>query len=380
MPARDRSRDLRVTLGGSGYHYLGNPKTQFYYVQEGKTEECHDFVGNFAGANSFDLRSNDRTFPYFHGSWSPSGTLLIKLDNLPAYSMNPEAPDPLTQWGAVSGSQLDTWGAELLADTNPNKPDVSLPTFFGEMKDLPSLVRDWGGDLLKKVAKGYLSWRWAIRPMMSDVRKLLTFQDSVERRFEELRRLRDGEGIRKRKTLDSGHVETSWTSPFVINSNYITVYAKSRLIHHKRVWGSVCYKVAPDFVLPESNDELRRLAKRLTYGITSHELLSTAWELLPWSWLIDWFSTIGDTITALNNTVPLVRSRSCVMRTISSEKLFEITNLPNASFSFTGRPWGKRIRKERYVINPILPFSLSLPLLDSGKWSVLASLAALRRK
>jgi len=380
MPARSRSRNLRLTVTGSGYDSLGSPQLQFYSVQEGPTEECHDFVGNRAGANGFDKRTNDRTFPYFHGTWILGGVLRIQLNQLPAYSMNPEAPDPLTNYGTLSALQLNNLAWKVLADTNPNAPDVSLPTFFGELKDLPSLVRDWGGDLLKKVAKGHLSWRWAVKPMMGDIRKLCDFSENIERRYRELEHLRDGNGLKRRVGLGSDNSVGAWTSPSVINSNYITVNARSRTTHQMKMWGTVCYKVAPGFTIPRSySPELLSLARRLTYGITSHELLATAWELTPWSWFADWFLGIGDTIAATNNTVPLTRTRPCVMRTLSAEKEFEITNLPTALFSYTGRPWGKRTRLERYVVAPTLPFSLSLPLFDGGKWSVLASLAALRK-
>jgi hypothetical protein len=293
--------------------------------------------------------------------------------------MNPEAPDPLTFYGTVGALEKSNKAWEILANTNPNVPAVSVPAFIGELKDLPSLVKDWGGDLLKQVAKGHLSWRWAVKPMMGDIRKMLDFTKQVNDRLEWLKRLRDGNGLKRRCSLGSSNSSDSFGASSPIHSNGFTVQARSRVHHSMRMWGTVQYKVAPGTSLPKSDRELYNLARRLTYGITSHELLAATWELLPWSWFVDWFVGVGDTIAALNNTVPLTWGRFCLMRRIAAKREFEITAKP-AFITVNGMPAGERIRKERYVIAPVLPFSLSLPLVDSGKWSVLASLAALRRK
>lgn len=389
MPARSRTRDQRATVTGGLYHFLSVPKLQFYSVLDGRREACDDFVGNRTGANGFDMRTNEVNFPLFSGEFYSGSMLHTGAYGLPAANMNPEAPDPLTRYGTVSSLGKSNAAWDILANTNPNVPDVSLPTFLGELKDFPSLLRQFkelpqrirghGRDLLKEVAQGHLSWRWAIKPMMGDIRKMLDFQKAVNDRVQWLKHLRDGNGLKRRCSLASDENTGAWSGSSPIHTNGFTVQARSRVLHSMRMWGTVQYKVAPGTVLPETDSEINYLAWRLTYGITSHEALATAWELLPWSWAVDWFIGVGNTIAALNNTVPLTWGRFCLMRTIKALREFEITTKP-AFISVSGVARGERIRKERYVIAPILPFSLSLPLVDSGKWSVLASLAALRRK
>lgn len=149
----------------------------------------------------------------------------------------------------------------------------------------------------------------------------------------------------------------------------------------KEVWGTAQWKIAPDAVLPQLGfGPLRNLALRLNYGITSHEALATAWELMPWSWLADWFSNIGDVIAATNNSVPLLWQKICVMRkmkTIIDAKVDRSISTPwvtlDSDFVLEYE------YKERRPCFPVLPFPFpSLPIIDGGKMSILASLAALR--
>lgn len=378
MPARNRSRDLRTTVSGGLYHYLGSPKLQTYSTLEGRREYCDDFVGNRAGANGFDKRTNDVYFPRFDGEFFSGSTLLYAAYMLPAINMNPEAPDPLTQYGTIGTGTLNNAYWDILANTNPNVPAVSLPQVLGELKDIPGLVRDWGRNILKDVASGYLSWRWALRPLWSDLTKLNNFMFLTNQRFLWLKQLRDGTGLRRRHDLARDQTVTAWSASSPIHSNTFTVQARSRTTYSMRMWGTAQYKLAPGTVLPKTTDELYKLANSQTLGINSYELLAAAWELFPWSWAIDWFVNVGDIIAANNNSIPLTMSHPCLMRTISAKREFEITAKPNF-ITVIGSPEGFRERKERYVLSYALPFPISFPLIGD-QWPILASLAALKLK
>jgi hypothetical protein len=271
---------------------------------------------------------------------------------------------------------------EILAKTNPSQAHVSVPTFVGELKDLPGLVRGYGRNLLKNAANGYLSWRWAIKPMISDLRKLLNFTKAVDDRTMMLMKLRDGRTLRKRVKLGEGK---GGLSPGIY-----TVESKSggglsctfEENHAYKAWGSAQWKLLPDSQLPTLGyGPLKQLAKELTFGFTSHEALATAWELTPWSWLADWFANTGKIIAATNNTVGCTWSHICYMRTSESR---------TQTYNFTGDAWMleglqnqtyilTQKRKERYVCFPAVPFPFpQLPILTNGQWSILAALAAQR--
>jgi hypothetical protein len=268
---------------------------------------------------------------------------------------------------------------ELLAKTNPNKPHVNMLQFIGELKDIPSLVQDEGRRVLRQIAKGYISWRWAIKPMINDVLGLCSFGEAVNKRLAQLNRLKDGKGLRKRVSLGHDSQETV-TGPWPLDSltQGSRLMVKERITASYKMWGVANYKLADGAVLPEKGSpEMFNLARDLCQGLNSAGALSAAWELLPWSWFVDWFSHIGDVIDATNNTVPLTWGNLSVMRTSKTVKVLEPTLVP-ADITISKNLPNTWTRKERHSVFPLLPFSPSLPLFDSGKWSILSALAVLR--
>jgi hypothetical protein len=257
-----------------------------------------------------------------------------------------------------------------------------VPTFVGELKDLPGLVKGYGDNLLKSVANGYLSWRWAVKPMISDLRKLFNFTKAVDDRIIMLMKLRDGRTLRKRVKLGTVHGSLSPAVLTVESKTGGGIGGTFKAYHTSTAWGTVQWKLLPDSILPTLGyGPLEKMARQLTFGFTSHEALATAWELTPWSWLADWFANTGDIIAATNNTVGCTWKDICYMRT--SESHTEV-------ISFTGDPWMiaglnnqnyvlTQKRKERYVCSPSVPFPFpKLPMLTNGQWSILAALAAQR--
>jgi hypothetical protein len=258
-----------------------------------------------------------------------------------------------------------------------------VPTFVGELRDLPGLVKGMGDKLLKRVANGYLSWRWAIRPMLNDLRKLVNFVKAVDDRTKMLMRLRDGATLKKRCSLGNEDGRVDDPRVYIMESRFGGgLEAKAYTTKSVKAWGSCSWKLLPDSVLPTLGyGPLEELAKDLTFGLTSYEYLATTWELTPWSWLADWFANTGDIIAATNNTVGCTWKDICYMRTVLTDvKVYDWTGDPWMLAGLGDQTYIVRwIRKERYVCFPAVPFPFpKLPILTNGQWSILAALAAQR--
>lgn len=379
--AQLKQRDLRATVGGALKYYVPSPSTTLRTCLMGQRDSCQSEYGLRNQANALSIYHITTHYPLLNGQLVSSGILQREFVGFPIGNNAVGPTDPRTVFGTPSVAQLNNDAWEILAKTNPSRPHVNVPAALGELKDLPSLVKGWGDGLLAAAAKGNLSWRWAIKPMIGDVRKLANFVSAANKRLNELRRLRDGKKIRKRCNLSANTVASGPTRS-LIHSEGAAVYAFARSVSEFQKWGSAEWYLLPNSVLPEYSDaDLDRFNKRVALGLTTHGALEAAWELCPWSWFIDWFSNVGDMLAATNNSVGCTWGRICVMRTSYSRTTYDLDPVGTANWvTYDGWYNLQFQRKERWPTYPIVPFPLpTLPILDGGKLSILLSLAALRR-
>jgi hypothetical protein len=389
MAVRHREQDNRITDTGSysSQLFLPPPVVVFASRTFGYRRVCDDEgAGDHHTPYDFFQRHSWEYYPTLTGHGSGTNIFV----NYPVAN-KPLPPDPRTQYPLPTLLDRNNYAWEILSKTNPSAAHVSIPTFVGELKDLPGLVKGYGEGLIRAVANGYLSWRWAIKPMISDLQKLYRFQKAVDDRIQMLRKLRDGATLRRRVELGTQNADSVQLNQLV-HSQGVTVRADIHLHYSRKRWGTAQWKLKPTTVLPERGaildvpqhllTELKR-AERLTFGLTEYEFLATAWELTPWSWLIDWFSNTGDIIAACNNTVDCTYHNVCVMQHSEAIRTFLYTtgSHPFAIPCLKQQDYYQRMeRKERFVCSPILPVPIpQLPMLTSGQWSILAALAAQRR-
>lgn len=379
MPTnRYRDRDGRALHGGYVTYPPGAPSWSFASL--GDQEYCWDTIGNYPEPNGFSKVTDTHQVAVLTGQLY-TGDPPNLVEDLWAYPVTPATravPEPRLVYPSPTAVELQNDAWEVLARTNVSRPHVSVPTFVGELKDVPSLVKDWGGSLLKKVAKGHLTWRWAIRPIISDVSKMLDFVDAVDQRTRQLEKLRDGRHLQVRCGLGKDSQIGSWSAPYLIHTATCLVYAKERLNYSLSKWGSVQYSLNALQTLPRTAEGLRKEVNRIIWGLTSAEAVATAWELIPWSWFYDWFFGVGTVLQANNNTILTDWARICVMRTLVATREYQFTQSPSW-VTLYGEHYERRHRKERYKASPVLPIQLEFPFLDGGKWSILGSLLALKK-
>jgi hypothetical protein len=109
-------------------------------------------------------------------------------------------------------------------------------------------------------------------------------------------------------------------------------------------------------------------------GLTSLE--SVAWELTPWSFVVDWFIPIGDWLTARGHAQGLIGTF------ITSDKRTGIAHTPEGNFSLNQYTWTspsyKRVLFDRtisYVLK--VPMPTMKPLAKAASWRHCANAVAL---
>jgi hypothetical protein len=76
-----------------------------------------------------------------------------------------------------------------------------------------------------------------------------------------------------------------------------------------------------------SAERLRGEAVKIAYGIHAQNPASL-WEVIPWTWLADWFAPIQDLLQRYNGVLPLVIDNLCVMTTTETQFRFKLSDHP----------------------------------------------------
>jgi hypothetical protein len=272
-----------------------------------------------------------------------------------------------------------------------------LPSFLAELKDIgelrevfanirdrvaqarmglryiPTAIRLWGQQLIKAAAEGHLAYRWAIRPLVSDLLKMTQFVQAMEARMKLLRDLEKNKSISRRMFVSSDSVTEPIVDTF-LHSDLDVWKAKRYTTITQNTWSSVQWHTTGLSMLPTTDKERFYASIPLVLGLNGFGALAALWEIYPWSWFVDWFAGIGTAIAANNNTLFLTHSKSCVMRTSTSETTYQVSQKGSWS-TISSMPYARQTRKERFVIvDPGFLAPAFLSIIDGRKWSILASL------
>lgn len=383
MTARTRTENHNITISGTRTPpSTGVPVARTALV--GPNKKTDDHLGNFPNANAFKSESEDFDTLVIDGRTVGSGPAWVEFDRCPLqYLRTVPSPVPPISVGVPSFIQLNNWRGEILARTNPNKPGANPAQFLGEFKDLPDMIRGvqrtWS-DIFRLAATGNISWKWAVAPFVSDLGKLLQFQDGVNRKFEELKKLRVEREVKKRVKLGTSF--GSKLTNTIVNSQDMVIRADKTTVSRQKIWGSTSWKLAPGINLPELNKDLHWRAFEMYYGLNLYNGIRTLWELTPWSWFVDWFVDISSFINAHDpGHMPVNSFNTCIMRETSTRDTFSNFTGLSPLATLSGYMFGERVTKERFVAptGPLLPTFLS-PLVDESKWLTLGSLFVIRNR
>lgn len=355
--------------------------------------------------------------------------LIRRFSNFPCeYDPGPPGVDAI--FPMPTTADINAAAVKCLAKSNPSAPAVNIPTFLVELKDMPDLVRQWGlhniankrgivakltsllssrslrgstfpsrigtfrlgkrefekaRALVKKVgstaAMAYLTREWVIKPTVAELKTLIGFADEVSKKMQIIKDLRI-HGRHSERVFISAVAFDSTPSTVFLQSNGALVYATKVVHYSKKEWCSVDWEVQDLDSFPDTPGEFLSLAKKVTTGVNSWSALSTAWELFPWSWAIDWMFGVQRFLESSNNTIGLKFKNICYMRTTTAHARYQRrTDLGTSDLwaRLVVVPYQKRERKLRRVgIAVSNPFPLSVqPFLNGRAWSILGSLKIL---
>jgi hypothetical protein len=262
------------------------------------------------------------------------------------------------------------YATQLLAMTNPSRSVVDLPVFIAELKDIPMLFKIVGKTGLETAAKGNLSFWFGWKPLVGDIMKFLDFSSAVNQRVKELEALYRS-GLSRTRNLDS-YTGNGWWSGYANTTDFTVVSVTGPKVTVQKVWGHCKWK--PTSLPPKTKQDMINLARRAALGLTIDP--ATFWELIPFSWMIDWASNIGSYLQAQRNIVGAVAYDISIMRqttTVTTLARDPANSYPNVDITS-----GTITKTTKTRATPSASLSAYLPFLSVRQLSILGSLWVLR--
>jgi hypothetical protein len=175
----------------------------------------------------------------------------------------------------------------------------------------------------------WLEWAYGVQPLVSDIKDIY---DGLERFNEAPVQSRMITAVGRQTVQNQGDSNHLW-SP---SNNVQLDFSGVQKYHLKQ-------KVKFRAKYVRKTSEIQGLSKGQkfanTFGLTLNEFVPTVWNLLPWSFLWDYFSNIGD---ILEQSFTSLANIAWVNRTIVDESVTEIVSqldIPSTKLSCTQVGW-----------------------------------------
>jgi hypothetical protein len=186
----------------------------------------------------------------------------------------------------------------------PTKPDLDLAVSIAELSELPRLLKGRFDRSLRGVSNFWVALQFGWAPLLSDVKGMIKLQQTMHKRIMQL--LRDnGRPVRREIKLEYERIvgdrvpERAYgiMSP-IINGNFHSAVPTgvSWNTREYEIWASARFR----YWLPKISDRthLTKVLMRRLHGLEPTP--STIYNLVPWSWLVDWFTNVGEIISNLD--------------------------------------------------------------------------------
>lgn len=271
----------------------------------------------------------------------------------------------------------------LLVRTNPSRPGVTPFSLAQDLLDIPKQLKDVGRLIrspksllsVREVANQNLGVQFGWLPLFQDVKDLLGLGEAIHKRNGELQRLYSSKGLKRRLQLGvdnavaSGDVSSDSTILYHIVQHVSTRTERQR-------WGTVRW--LPNIVPGHrpSDAEIFKQAKRVALGLSVEGVIAGSWDLLPWSFLIDYFTNAGKYAQQFSNTVPATPTSACIMTKTETFQNYLPVNRPPEITGGEGQ--ARLLSKARYTGSGSI--SASLPYIGLDRLSILSSLFVQRFK
>ena len=314
---RQRVRDTINGEGSATYLYGGT--TIHPWPKDRST--CFDTIGSKQIAHGLWIEHARYRKKCGRVTRAPPGALYTLLD----YPFDNQAFQTSHYFSPAVPSDTATI-TEVQAKTNPSRPELSVPNFLIELKDIPSMLHLKGRKTIEGMPKSSViehNFGWDL--LIQDLKNMANFTAQTDKRLKELTALHSGGGLKRKRTVFSDTARGITGSQYFQSAYNSLVYGNISWTGTYRKWGSVDW--VPNVPMKGTDGELAQQARYLVHGwdFSGAALASTLWESLPWSWFIDYFANVGDFLNANRSGAGAIAQMGCVMEHRSSWQTHIVT-------------------------------------------------------
>lgn len=402
MSFRSRDCDVDHALAAEQWFYLfgSNVKSNqtFTYANLQGREQLFDSSPHpyLTGGALTVLRNTVRSWPaevhaYLNGGgvdYHYRGRIFAKQHA----SFNAILPAPIDP-STLLGYSSKGWNR-----FKPTSRNGSLGQAIVELKDIPHMLSMSGltrhhqrrtKDIAKLAGDHYLNAVFGWLPLLGDIRDLVRNAHNAQKRIDQLSRdngkfVRRGGNIDQQQTITSSVSTGAFSSPSMVSPLYWggvkseTQYRTQR--SSIRYWFSGRFKY---WIAPVGAGRLDKYFQRehvnaILYGLDLSP--SLVYELMPWSWLVDWFSSAGSSIANYfeDSKDNLVADYAYTMgNIITSDEYRVVGKTINGQTYYTTQEYLTEV-KGRAAASPYGFYAVP-PLLTVKQVSILAALGLSKR-
>jgi len=231
----------------------------------------------------------------------------------------------------------DAWAASAYSRMKPTQPNFQALNALYELKDLPGMLKQrLSHNGLKDVSNYWLALQFGWKPLLADIRNAVRTQINGQKRLQQLMR-DNGKPVRRSIQMvntsdvlsESQGNNYSAIQPILVTQYYGgSPHYRTKKVVNDRVWASAQFR----YYLPPGPRDVkwRREMLRRIFGI-QYPSPSVIYNAIPWSWLIDWFTNLGDVLENMDSGVAdrlgatyfyTMRERSTVREMFSNVDVF----------------------------------------------------------
>jgi hypothetical protein len=352
-----------------------------YWKKE--VRKTDDVLDGTLPPSDFDHKLIERT--YYTLTRPFISNTIFEFDGWPADGMGVSATGtPAIHFLRGTQARLvenDRMALELLSRTNPMRPTFSVPVYIKELAEIGSMFHFAAKSFAGFLGSSYLNYRFGWQQFLRDITTLDKIMGEISSRMQELQSLQKHGGLRRHINLEK-RVNHAFIPSVITSSVYgHTARASMKATHRIRIHGSVRWTCSKDFA--DDIAELGELRKaiRLVFDLEAPDP-ETVWNMIPFSWLADYFINIGSWLGANAGGVDLVPNDVCIMRDYHARAVY--TPLPPSSGTMTYQGRGTynlrhRSRDVVYTLGPSFP-SFRTDFLSWNQWKIIGALFASFRK